>query len=206
MKKFYILMLLTVIAVSAAYPAKHVVTNNMNSFSPAEITINVGDTVVFTIGGSHNAVEVSKETYDAKGNTSNNGFSVGFGGGSVAFTNAGTYYYVCQPHASLGMRGIIHVVTPSSVNEIAETSRGISLYPNPASNYVSISYTLTEASVVSIDLVSISGAVVKSVQEVAENPGIQHYTLDMPDDIHAGVYFIRIYTNKQELVQKLIIQ
>jgi hypothetical protein len=53
-------------------------------------------------------VEVSNSTWLAGGTTSNAGFSFGFGAtGQFISTTAQTYYYVCQPHVTSGMKGII---------------------------------------------------------------------------------------------------
>ena len=86
----------------------HTISNLGNSFSPATLTINLGDTVVFSIAGIHNVVEVSQTTWNANGNTQlPGGFSRGFGGGMVVITTTGIHYYVCSPHASVGMKGTI---------------------------------------------------------------------------------------------------
>jgi len=88
----------------------HIVSNSGLAFTPDEITITVGDTVDWQIGGSHNVVEVSQATYDADGDTPlPGGFSLGFGGGKRAFDSVGTFYYVCDPHAGQGMKGIVTV-------------------------------------------------------------------------------------------------
>ena len=81
------------------------------TFSPNEITINVGDSVKFTTGGSHNAVEVTEADWDAgKKTAKEGGFNVGFGETkTVTFDTPGTYYYVCQPHAVIGMKGKVIV-------------------------------------------------------------------------------------------------
>ena len=80
-------------------------------FSPADITIAVGDSVLFEMSSTHNAVEVSKETYDAKGSAAlEGGFNVGFGETQeVQFNEAGIHYFVCTPHAGGGMIGTITV-------------------------------------------------------------------------------------------------
>jgi plastocyanin len=79
------------------------------AFSPATLTIRAGDTVNFALSSAHNAVEISKTTWDANGTTSNGGFSIPFGGGTHTFTRPGIYYYICTAHASLGMKGTIIV-------------------------------------------------------------------------------------------------
>ena len=86
-----------------------VVTNSGNTFSPASITITAGDTVSFQLAGSHNAQEVGVNTYNANGNAPIIGFQTNFGGGLVTGLSVGTHYYVCDPHASMGMKGIINV-------------------------------------------------------------------------------------------------
>ncbi len=80
-------------------------------FSPDEITINAGDIVKFTTGSSHNAVEIDEDTWNSGGgNALDGGFEVGFGKTKeITFETPGTYYYVCQPHAGMGMKGKIIV-------------------------------------------------------------------------------------------------
>ena len=89
----------------------HVVGNAGNTFDPADITIAVGDSVSFELAGNHNAVEVDQATYDAQGTTAlEGGFALPLGGGVAGpFDAAGMHYYVCTPHAGLGMVGTITV-------------------------------------------------------------------------------------------------
>ena len=81
-----------------------------NAFSPDTIICNLGDTINFSLGSYHNAVEVDQTTFLANGSTSNGGFNFGYGTTSSFIpTNAQIYYYVCQPHAAAGMTGVIIV-------------------------------------------------------------------------------------------------
>ena len=81
------------------------------TFTPEDLTIAVGDTVRFVNSPTHNAIEVSEDTYDSLGTTPlDGGFQVNFGEtGEVTFTEAGTHYYVCTPHVTIGMVGTITV-------------------------------------------------------------------------------------------------
>lgn len=95
------------------------INNSGNSFSPPTLTINVGDAVNFDISTVHNAKEVSQDTWNANGTTAlTGGFLTNFGGGLVpaASLGLGTHYYVCDPHASAGMKGriIVQNCTPPS--------------------------------------------------------------------------------------------
>lgn len=88
----------------------YVVSNSGLNFTPADITIQEGDTVDWQIASNHNVVEVSQMTHSTNGTAAlPGGFSLPFGGGKIAFDNAGTYYYVCVPHASASMKGTITV-------------------------------------------------------------------------------------------------
>ena len=106
----------------------HVVTNIGLNFDPATLQITAGDTVDWQIAGNHNVVEVDQATWNVNGTTSNGGFQLGLGGGKVGFPTPGTYYYVCQPHASQSMKGTITVVSAAADSYVAEL-RGIQEVP-----------------------------------------------------------------------------
>ncbi len=91
-------------------PQTVTVTNSGFTFSPAEVTINAGDSVQWQIASIHTVVEVTEQNWNANLNTPKaGGFSTPFGGGTVKFDTPGTYFYVCSPHASLGMKGKVIV-------------------------------------------------------------------------------------------------
>ena len=83
-------------------------------FLPEALTIAVGDTVRFIMTVDHNAVEVSQETYENRGFAPlEGGFNVSFGETQeITFDEPGVYYYICQPHVSLDMIGVIAVESP----------------------------------------------------------------------------------------------
>ena len=70
------------------------------TFQPSIINCNLGDTVYFELGGSHNAIEVSEDTYNANLSTPiMNGFEFGYGeSGFFIPIESKTYFYVCTPH------------------------------------------------------------------------------------------------------------
>ena len=115
---FFILLTSNVIA--------QTITTNGFTFNPDTLYVNEGDTINFNLSNSHNAVEVDEATFLSNGNTSNSGFNIPFGGGSWIADSIQTYYYVCQPNASMGMKGVII----SSCNKtIIQNLKGFS--PNP---------------------------------------------------------------------------
>lgn len=122
------------------FSAQKEITNVGFTFSPASLTIEAGDNVTFVLEGIHNAIEVSQATWNVNGTTAlPGGFSVPFGGGELlpAQLPVGTHYYVCAPHASLGMKGIIIVGTPTGIEE-SLGQIDISIFPNPAKDLITV--------------------------------------------------------------------
>lgn len=122
--------------ISANTSTRHIVRNQGFTFTPNDITVSVGDTVTFSIGGSHDVVQVTMAEWESNGNTPiSNGFSTPFGGGNVVFNTIGTFYYVCTPHASLSMKGIVRVVPVSKpqVPTVEVKNQGLTYVPNDIS-------------------------------------------------------------------------
>ena len=91
------------------------------AFSPQFLTIQAGDSVTFlNLGGYHNAVADDGSFRcahgcdgDGQGGSGNASASLWFA--TVAFPNAGTVGYFCEPHGSpcSGMYGTIEVLAPA---------------------------------------------------------------------------------------------
>jgi len=122
--KFWPALLLLLVLGSPAWAVEHTVvvggsygsgygTYPILMFTPAALTINVGDTVRFTnAGGPHN-VHADDESFrcaagcDGQGG---NGNPVdGAWSSVVAFNQAGIVHYHCDNHGSVGMTGVITV-------------------------------------------------------------------------------------------------
>jgi len=100
----------------------------------------VSKSVNFALAASHDALEVSQATWNANGTTAlPGGFQTPFGGGLVlpAILGIGTHYYICTSHVTLGMKGIIIVENNSGIAD-NKLQAGISVYPNPANNLMTI--------------------------------------------------------------------
>jgi len=73
------------------------------SFTPSSVTIAPGDTVIWVwAGGGH---DVTFTSAGAPASCPNMGAGVCV----RVFPTAGTYNYLCQPHAGLGMVGVVKV-------------------------------------------------------------------------------------------------
>ena len=191
--------LLTVVAFSTTVT----ITNSGTTFTPASVTIQVGDTVKFQIGSSHNAIEVSQATYDANGSTPLPGFSVEFGGGIVAGLTAGTHYYVCTPHASLGMKGKIIVNPATGINNFSSGSDKIIIYPNPTTGKFVVQYegstSISGKQLPLIEVYNLSGKVVNSIPVLNEQTSVDMSALP------AGNYIVRINDN-ENIISKAVLK
>lgn len=139
MKRISLLFLLLLSGMSGICTT-WIVTNSGFTFTPATITITIGDDVNFTLDDIHNAIEVNESTWNANGSSPlTGGFQTPLGGGLVqpSQLGIGTHYYVCAPHASSGMKGIIIVQNATGIQENQLLS-DFSVYPNPAHNSLTI--------------------------------------------------------------------
>jgi plastocyanin len=111
------------------------------SFNPATLTVTAGTTITLNIGGQHTMTEVDEATWNANGITWNGGFNFDGGTHELTLDIPGTYYYVCVPHASMGMKGQIIVESNTSVQGPIALAP-VMAYPNPASSELFISAPL----------------------------------------------------------------
>lgn len=127
MKNFLLINSLLFLSI-AVFATEHHVRIEGFAFSPATLTIEVGDIVTWTNfdGAPHTAsstaVPSGAATFDS-GNLSNGGSY------SFTFTTAGDYAYWCDFHAN--MEASITVDAPLGISDIA--FQNLEIYPNPVS-------------------------------------------------------------------------
>jgi plastocyanin len=191
MKKIILSLLLTTICLNGFSKTWTVLSSGM-TFSPATVTINQGDSVKFTLDASHNAVEVSQTVWNANGATSNNGFSLPFGGGTAlpSKLTVGTHYYVCTPHASLGMKGNIIVSAATALKETANDN-SLMVYPNPISDRINIQLNLAESTVIEIKLFDLQGKLVTTLVPKTLMDGTFQQSFERVAEMSPGVYLVK---------------
>lgn len=204
MKKAILLFGMSSLTV-AVFSATVNITNSGFTFSPAAVTINLGDDVNFQLGGSHNAVEVSKTTFDSGGNAPlPGGFSLEFGGGIVTADKltVGTHYYVCSPHASLGMKGTITVLNTTGIAQ-NEQKDGITVYPNPSSGNFQLRINNSRLSKeFDLEIFNVVGAKVYSKSELAQ----QHVFSINAADLPKGTYILKLNDGEAAFYRKIVIR
>lgn len=140
MKKLSTLVLL---ATTVTAGAQSIVQSGF-TFNPATLVVDAGQEITITLNSPHTAMEVSEDTWNANGATSNGGFDFGAGTHTFTLDEPGTYYYVCELHAGMGMKGSI-VVNPGSgiADNRGSATPTLHLFPNPATDRVRITTAAT---------------------------------------------------------------
>lgn len=204
MKKSLLFILLAAFGY-AGFSATFTINNSGLIFTPDAIAITVGDNVNFIIGNSHNAVEVSQATFNANGNTPlSGGFSVPYGGGTVPVDKltAGIHYYVCTPHAGLGMKATITVLETTGVAENTSKS-GISIYPNPSNGSFQLKLDNSLSSKkYDLGIYTLKGEKVYAQSDIQQKNLNEIEIFDLPK----GVYIVRLYGRNENYYKKIVIQ
>jgi plastocyanin len=147
MKKLIIIISLLISASVGITQSTHTLTATDYYFSPDTLYVQQGDTIELINIGYHSITEV--DSIDWVNNTANHngGFYVGVGAPTLSdkFTidNEGTYYNLCFPHATMGMKSIIIVETTTTGVHQLNSEQNIQIYPNPASNSITVENTST---------------------------------------------------------------
>lgn len=202
MKTKILLSLMLIFISLGGFSKTWIVSNKGSAFSEADITINIGDTVSFSLSSSHNVVEVSKSTYDANDNTPLPGFTLPYGGGQLlpAQLTVGTHYYVCTPHAVWGMKGTI-VVQSLTDKEGIKNSAAAKVYPNPSAGLFHVTLNnLKSKNNNPIEIYNLKGERVYST--LASN---SMATIDLINSLN-GVYLMIIYDGEGVIEKKIIKQ
>jgi plastocyanin len=130
------------LAVTAQAQTTHIVEVEDNEFDPASLTIELGDDVLILwdddVAMPHNFLEVDAATWIANGTTPlAGGYALGDGtdtpGHVHTITPTANVWYVCEYHASMGMKGTITVVGASAIAD-ATAQHAYRFAPNPATD------------------------------------------------------------------------
>jgi plastocyanin len=203
MKKFTFSFFLITLAFSA-FATTWTVTNVGTSFSPSTLTIMEGDTVVFDLDNDHNSAEVSQATWNANGSTPlAGGWVTAFGGGVVlpADLTEGTHWYVCQPHASMGMKGMIIVLGTTSIEDNPFFA-GVSIYPNPSKGNIYLKGQTGHSKNLQVDIYNVQGVRVYGTTKL-NNTSMEE--IEIPT-LEEGIYIVRLQSDEGMSMRKVIVQ
>ncbi|MBI5475235.1 MAG: T9SS type A sorting domain-containing protein [Ignavibacteriales bacterium] len=198
MKQLILFFTLFIVLITSSFSTTHIITNSGFTFTPSSITITVGDTVVFSLASIHDVIEVNQATWNANGTTSNGGFVLGFGGGTLVIQSAGIHYYICGTHATLGMKGIITVNPATGIiennNSVVREFKLNQNYPNPFNPSTKINFSLSREEKISLKIFNLLGAEVTTLINAKMLPG--NYTAEWNSENNpGGIYFYQLRTS-----------
>ncbi len=188
-----LLVLFTSLSVVSFAQTKHTVIVQNGSFTPADITISVGDTVEWNnIQGFH-FVDGNQATYPSNpesfGNPSDGSSPWTY---QHIFTIAGNYNYRCGIHTST-MFGTITVNSSTSINEVVISNN--SSYPNPASSVLNLpKRTIYDK----VEIYDSFGKIVFSKSNFNNSIDVSSF--------EKGTYILNLHEDNKTLSQKIIIQ
>ena len=180
----------------------HLVSVSDFQFTPANLNVVVGDTIIWQwVNGSHTTTSTTIPSGAAPWNSPIVSSNPAFG---YIVTTAGTYNYVCQPHAP-GMAGSFTATTPVGITpKPGSKEMGVSIYPNPVERFVTI------------DLKNIPAATKNIKVEVFDIIGNQYHgneyrvtkddmkiVIDL-DKLNSGFGFINITTNDKKQIFRVV--
>ena len=207
MKKIYLLLLawlLLIFAGSAVSQTLYVVTLTNNVFTPANLTVTVGDTVRWiNEQGFHNVV------------ADDNSFTSGALASApwvydFVFTTVSTNPYYCEAHGGpggSGMSGVITVENPTSVNNDEITVKDFELkqnYPNPFNPSTKISFVLPVSSVVKLKVFNLLGNEITTLLNEQLFAG-EHTVPFNAAGLSSGIYFYALTVNGNTKTKEMVL-
>jgi len=205
MKKIVLILFLTTFGLYS-FGITWTITNVGFTFSPATLTINQGDDVIFQIASIHTAVEVSLADWNALNVAPIIGFALPSGGGTVPASQLpiGTHYYICQNHGFMGMKGSITVQALSGIQN-HKVQDDILVYPNPAKENISIEANPSSVKAIEIKLFNFQGKLVNVLLSKTEISGLYRHSFSLKNTT-PGIYFVQILSDDTITYQKVVIQ
>jgi len=178
------------------------------SFTPANINAVVGDTIKWNwVSGGHTT------TCDGSNGTSRPSgaapWDSDIDNGSPTFrykiTVAGSYHYVCVPHAP-NMSGNINVVA-TSITQLNSIVTGYELsqnFPNPFNPSTKINFSIPASSNVVLKIYNELGKEIETL--VNQNLNAGEYQAEFnAADLSSGIYYYRIETSDFVLTRKMLL-
>lgn len=200
MKKTLLFCAATLLMLTSQAQTTHIVTAFDYGFAPENLTIAPGDSVYASFIGYHSLTEVTESDWNNNIASSNGGFWIGLEAPTFenwfVINDPGMKYYICIPHASMGMKGTINVVDPTvgiATTEAYDATTVASL----GNGMYSLRFTNCESFVV----ITTSG---KTVETIALNTQDNQLDIDL-SGLSSGLYLgVFLENGKAMKVVKLV--
>lgn len=207
MKKNYI-TLIFIITFVVGKSATYTVNISGFTYSPATLTVNIGDVVTIQANSSHPLIEVDQTTWTAGGtSTLTTGFGVKNSNYTFTVSTTNTIYYACQFHAGMGMKGKIDVSIPTSIDNNSFNENEIKLFPNPTKGNFILIINSELVDKFNVKLFSITGQEISiqlNQKGFSKHECVSNFTL--PENISKGLYLMEVKFDNRKVIKKLILE
>jgi hypothetical protein len=167
------------------------------NYQPLEIKYNVYDTIsteTLRLTSAPMQVKVEGVPTNPVSSLADQGWQFSplpGGGGSLKVTH-------------IGGNNIDIILYPTAVNNVAQNTAKLEIYPNPASGSVNVSYMVTRAQSVKIEVSDMTGQKVREINTTAHSS--ENLEKINVSDLRSGIYTVRLTTQDgSEMVRKLIL-
>ncbi|MGZ7067799.1 MAG: T9SS type A sorting domain-containing protein, partial [Methanobacterium sp.] len=93
----------------------------------------------------------------------------------------------------------------SGINEVHINNETLSIYPNPATNQITIEFELTETKNIFFEIKNVLGQTITSISNTAFQKGINKIEIDVSDQ-PSGIYILQLLNNRKSVYAKFIKQ
>jgi len=100
---------------------------------------------------------------------------------------------------------VIPESSDDGINTIENEQTSFSLFPNPAKEQVTITYSLKQTGNVEINMYGVDGRKISNLFNNAVNEGEHVQSLLLPTEVKPGIYLIQLITNNTATLQKIIV-
>jgi plastocyanin len=211
MKKTLLILLACFTTAFAAKSADITITVTNFSYTSDNVTVNVGDNVIFSGSLSfHPTVQVDQTTWTTNGTTPMpGGFSYTSGTSATLTITPGmsgtTIYYVCTNHVfSSGMKGRINVNVIASVSDNRIRDFNFTVFPNPVSDNSIINISTKKATRTTITVFDMNG---RQVQQMLDM-NVQAGEITLPfkaGTLQKGTYILMMRTAMGNLQKQIFV-
>lgn len=201
MKKIFTIYLAMIGLSFNSMAVTHTVQVGNFQFTPSDLSMNLGDTIQWMWhDGNHTStstqIPIGAAAWDADMNSNSPMFT-------YVPAVAGSYNFVCSPHASMGMGGHFNVVNTSGISEVAAQTILSNIAYTGGSLHVN--YEIPVATQLSIELYDIIGNhVVTMLSEARQPAGSYQENYDV-NGLRSGIYMFCLRTSETTLSRRILI-
>jgi hypothetical protein len=96
--------------------------------------------------------------------------------------------------------------SPTGVQNLEETKTVFNFFPNPATDYIHLNYSLDKSSKVTITVYDMNGRLAATLLDQNQEQGTQSFDASLPADLAKGIYTLHLTIDGTPTVQKLMIR